>query len=122
VYSSDGGEIVPTGDIDPAAQELSQRIGGTASVQLSGFGNREFDAVSDAFVAQTTGAASAALRPKNFLSSSRRAQIRGTLAAARATGRQALFEFRGVVPDVEVTRFIERNARRIGVHARVDVV
>jgi hypothetical protein len=122
VHSNDGGEIVPTGDIDPAAQELAPRIGGTASVQLSGFGNREFDAVSDAFVAQTTGAASAALRPKNFLSSSRRAQIRETLAAAHATGRQALFEFRGVVPDTEVTRFIERNARRIGVRARVDIV
>jgi len=88
---------------------------------MVGFGDREFDAVSDRYVAQTTDAASAARKPKNYLALSRREQIRETLRAAEATGCQALFEFRGVVPDEEVVRFIRRNADRIGVEARIEV-
>jgi len=62
--------VRPTGDVDPAAQRLAQRIGGQPSVCLEGFGNREFDAVSDTMIAQTTSARSAAMRPKNFLNKS----------------------------------------------------
>ncbi|MGH2351841.1 MAG: hypothetical protein ACRDJN_09545, partial [Chloroflexota bacterium] len=58
--SNGGGILAPTGDVGPAAQALANRIGGQASVRIAGFGNREFDAISDRYVAQTTGAASAA--------------------------------------------------------------
>jgi len=106
--------IVPTGDIDEAATALAKRLGGHASVMIEGFGNREFDAVSREFVGQTFGAASALLKPDNFLSKDRKEQIRATLEAARATGRQAYFEFRKGVHD-DVMAFIRRNAERIGV-------
>jgi hypothetical protein len=65
-------------------------------------------------VGQTFGGTSALLKPDNFLSSSRRAQIRATLEAAKATGKKAYFEFRNGVHD-DVLDFIRRNAERTGV-------
>jgi hypothetical protein len=121
VVSSNGAEIVPTGDVDVAALVLAERIGGTASVRLAGFGNREFDAVSSQYVAQTTSAASASLRPSNYLSPGRRRQIRETLRAALETRRTALFEFVGVAPAPAVVEFITRNADRIGARAHIEV-
>jgi hypothetical protein len=108
------GRVIPTGDVDPAAQRLAQRIGGQPSVRLVGFGNREFDAVSDTLIAQTTSARSAATNPKAFLSKARRNQIRETLRAAQATGRKVVFEFTTATPAPEVRDFIMRNATRIG--------
>jgi RHS repeat-associated protein len=105
--------ITPTGDIDPAAMALARRLGGQASVAIEGFA-REFDAVSGQYVAQTFGGRSALLKPGNFLSSSRREQIRATLQAAKATGRKAYFEFTDGVHD-DVIQFIRRNAERVGV-------
>ena len=80
---------------------------------IEGFGNREFDVVSDVFIGQTFGGTSALLKPGNFLSGDRKAQIRATLEAAKATGRKAYFEFRNGVHD-DVLDFIRRNAERIG--------
>jgi hypothetical protein len=71
--------------------------------------------------ARTFGGTSALLKPDNFLSSSRREQIRATLAAAKATGRKAYFEFRNGVHD-DVLAFIRRNAERIGVGLRCQSV
>lgn len=104
----------PTGDVDPAAQRLAQRIGGQPSRCLEGFGNREFDAVSDTMIAQTTSARSAVTRPKNFLNKSRRRQIKETLKAAQGTGSIVLFEFTGGAPAQEVRDYILRNATQIG--------
>jgi hypothetical protein len=100
--------------VDPAAQRLAQRIGGQPSICLEGFGNREFDAVSDTMIAQTTSARSAATRPKNFLNKSRRRQIKETLKVAQVTGKTALFEFTGGAPAQEVRDYIIRNAAQIG--------
>jgi hypothetical protein len=86
---------------------------------VEGFGNREFDAVSDRFVAQTTRAQSAETHPRNFLSRSRRRQIRATLEVAKQTGREALFDFKGVRPHQDVIDFILRNAQRKEVRARI---
>lgn len=110
--------ITPTGDIDSAATALAKRLGGRASVTIEGFAGREFHVVSQQYVGQTFGGTSALLKPENFLSSSRREQIRATLAAARATGRKALFEFRNGVHD-DVIDSIRRNAQRTG--AQFDV-
>ena len=107
----------PTGDVDPAAQRLAQQIGGQPSVCLEGFGNREFDAVSDTIIAQTTSADSAAVRPKNFLNKSRRKQIRETLKATQETGRTALFEFTSGAPAQEVREYILRHAEQTGLSA-----
>jgi len=106
--------VRPTGDVDPAAQRLAQRIGGQPSVYLEGFGNREFDAVSDTMIAQTTSARSAVMRPKNFLNKSRRRQIKETLKAVKETGRTALFEFTGGAPAQEVRDYIIRSAEKAG--------
>jgi hypothetical protein len=106
--------VRPTGDVDPAAQHLAQRIGGQPSICLEGFGNREFDAVSDTMIAQTTSAHSAVTRPKNFLNRSRRRQIKATLKAAQVTGRIVLFEFTGGASAQEVRDYIIRNAAQIG--------
>ncbi len=118
---ADNPRIVPSGDKDAAASALADRIGGNASVLLEGFGNREFDAISEKYVAQTTRATSAATKPKNFLTMSRRKQIRETLRAAHATGRAALFEFTGGAPAREVIDFINRNSQRIGVAVEIVV-
>jgi RHS repeat-associated protein len=110
--------VTPTGDIDPAAEALAARLGGKASATIEGFGRREFDTVSEKFVAQTFSGASALLKPDNFLNARRRAQIRATLEAAKATGRKALFEFEDGAHD-DVVAFIERNAERIGAQYEV---
>jgi hypothetical protein len=119
-HGDGAGSLQPTGDIDAAARALAARIGGQPSVRLPGFGSREFDAVSDRYVAQTTGAMSATLRPRNFLTRERRTQFRVTMEAARATGRMALFEFTGGAPAQHVIDFIMRNALRIGVSVRIE--
>ena len=106
--------IIPTGDVDPAAQRLARQIGGQPSVRLDGFGNREFDAVSETIIAQTTSSLSATARPHNFLNASRRRQIQATLEAAQATRRKVLFEFTRGEPAPEVREFIRRNAEKIG--------
>ena len=118
-------KIVPTGDVDPAAKALADQLGGNAkhSVRIEGFGNREFDVVTDDFVAQAFGPAGPGKvptfvsKPKNFLSKSRRTQIRETLRAASETDRAALFEFTGGTPDAAVLDFIRRNAERTDVAA-----
>lgn len=108
-----------TGDIDPAAALLAARLGGLPSQTIAGFGNREFDAVSDDFVAQTTASRSAVTRPANFLTSPRKAQIRATLEAAKQEDKTAYFEFTAGRPHPEVVACIKRNALRIGADCRI---
>jgi RHS repeat-associated protein len=116
---SPGFHLTPTGDIDEAAVSLAKRLGGQATVRIEGVtgsaANREFDAVSRDFVAQTFSSPNASLNPKNFLSLSRKTQIRATLEAASQTGKKAYFEFTGGAPAKEVSGFIQRNAERTGV-------
>jgi hypothetical protein len=120
--------LTPTNDIDPAAKALADRFGGQPSVKIEGFGNREFDMVSDQFVGQAFGpktpgkAAAFEVNAKNFLNKSRRTQIRATLEAAQVTQRQALFEFSGGKPSQAVLDFIQRNAQRQGVSFQVNLV
>ena len=104
----------PTGDFDAAAEDLADRLGGLPSQTVSGFGRREFDAVSDAYIAQTTSSRSAVTKPDNFLTGDRKAQIRATLQAARQEGKTAYFEFTAGMPHAEVLDCIARNAARFG--------
>lgn len=112
---SQASDLIPTGDVDAAAWELAERIGGQPSVRIRGHGDREFDAVSDRYIAQTTSSTTVTSNPRNFLSRARREQIRHTLEVARQTGREALFEFTGGSPARDVLDFIVRNAERVGV-------
>ena len=112
-FSSNGGRFIfPDGQVDPAATVLGNKFGGQASVRIQGFGNREFDFISGRYVGQTFGGTTYSAKPKNFLSVSRREQIRQTIEAAKATGRQPLFNFEGGKPHQEVLDFISRNAER----------
>jgi len=52
---------------DLSADALADRLGGKSSVKIEGFGNKEFDAVSDEFIAETTDSLVALTKPKNFL-------------------------------------------------------
>ena len=106
-----------TGDVDPAAQALAIRLDGKASQTVAGFGNREFDTVSDLYIAQTTASQSAVERPDNFLTISRRDQIRATLAAAKQEGKTAYFEFTAGTPHPDIAAFIRRNAERLEAQA-----
>ena len=114
-----GRRVIPDGQIDPAATILGNRFGGQASVRLKGFGNREFDFISERYVGQTFGGQNIANNAKNFLSKNRRTQIRETLRAASETGRQPLFNFEGVTPHADILDFINRNAQRAGVTPKI---
>ena len=103
-----------TGDVDPAAQALAVRLGGLPSQTVPGFDNREFDAISEEFIAQTTSSQSAVTRPNNFLTMARKAQIRATLRAAKQEDKIAYFEFTAGRPHPEVVACISRNALRLG--------
>ncbi len=105
--------LTATGDKDSKASDLATRIGGVASVKIEGYGQREFDAVNDTYIAQTTNSVSATQAPSNYLNQSRKAQIRETLRVAVETGRTALFEFTAGQPSTEVAAFIRRNAERV---------
>ena len=109
------GRFTPSGDVDHAANMIGNRFGGQASVHIKGFGNREFDFVSSKYVGQTFGGDNFMLSPKNFLSKSRRSQIRQTMEAAKGNDRSPLFNFEGGAPHADVLDFINRNAERIGV-------
>jgi len=102
-----------TGDVDPAAALLAARLGGQPSQTVAGFANREFDAISDDFIAQTTASQSAVTKPGNFLTPHRKAQIRATLQAAKQEGKTAYFEFAAGAPHPEVVACIDRNALRL---------
>lgn len=108
-----------TGDIDLEAQRLAQKIGGLPSQKVDGFGNREFDAVSNEYIAQTTAAASASRKPHNYLNSGRRAQIQQTLEAAKQENKAAYFEFTFAEPHEDVKELIRRKAARLGVLAEI---
>ena len=73
----------------------------------------DFDAISDEFVAQTTASRSAVLKPANFLTGDRKAQIRATLQAAKQEDKTAYFEFTAGKPHAEVVDCIDRNAQRL---------
>lgn len=102
-----------TGDVDPDATLLAARIGGLPSQTIAGFGNREFDAVSPDFIAQTTASQGAVTKPGNFLTKDRKAQIRATLEAAKQEDKTAYFEFTAGKPHPEVIACIDRNASRL---------
>lgn len=114
-------KTTPTGDKDSAAVSLALRIGGIPSVKIEGYGDREFDVVSDKYIGQTTNSVSATKTPSNYLNPSKKAQLRETLRVAAETGRTALFEFTAGTPSTEVTDFLKRNAERVGAKYEVTV-
>ena len=104
-----------SGDVDKDADALATKISGVSSVTIPNFGNREFDAVSREYVAQTNSSGSVASRPDNFLSKDHRNQIKATLEAAEQENKTALFEFTKSVPHADVVSYIQAHAAQAGV-------
>lgn len=110
-------KLSPSNNPDPFADRLAKRIGGVSRVIIDGFGNKEFDAVSDVYIAETFNSEMAAdpKRASNFLKDRRRAQIRKAFEAAGRTKRVALFEFTNGAPSRAVIEFLEKTSRESGV-------
>ncbi|MFI6782574.1 restriction endonuclease fold toxin [Micromonospora sp. NPDC050276] len=107
------GELADVNVNDPAATALAARIGGRPSVRFTDDPiNREFDAVSHRFVAQS--------KPANFtLNKKFRDQVRATFEAAVRTGRVPYFHFEGP-PGPGVIKKLQEYGARYGVQPVID--
>jgi hypothetical protein len=107
------GELMPVPKEDAAADALRERIGGQSRVKFSTDpSGREFDVVSDEYIAQTKSA-------KAMVNRSFRAQAKATLEAAKATGRAVYYHFEGA-PPAETRSRLEHYSERYGVRLTYD--
>jgi RHS repeat-associated protein len=107
------GDLKPVDERDPGAHLLAQRIEGEPSVRFANGPYREFDAVSDQYVAQA--------KPANFrLSQAWRRQAKATFKVSIQSGRIPYFQFDGP-PDPDVLQALSRYAERYGVQPVIDL-
>ncbi|WP_434444218.1 restriction endonuclease fold toxin [Lentzea sp. E54] len=99
---------------DPAADALANRIKGRSQVEFANDPKgREFDAVSDRYLAQA--------KPADFRESKKwREQARDTFLYAQQTGRTPYFQFDGP-PHPNVLRKLDEYAARYGVQPVIDL-
>lgn len=98
---------------DEAADMLAEKLGGESRVKFSNDPKgREFDTVSDQYIAQTKP-------PLNSLDKQFRKQAKATIEAAIETNRKAYFHFEGK-PDDRVLRQLKEYAERYGVEIIID--
>lgn len=99
---------------DPAADALAQRIGGESRVKFANDPKgREFDVISDRYVAQT--------KPAGLgLGAKFRNQAKATFEAAQATGRIPYFHFEGT-PAADVLSKLQEYAHRYGITPVIDI-
>lgn len=98
-----------------AADALAERIGGVSRVRFEGdSARREFDAVSDLYIAQT--------KPKlNSLNLAVRNQMKATFEAAKETGRSVYYHFEGA-PNQSVIQKLSEYSIRYGVPVIIDTI
>jgi hypothetical protein len=107
------GDMVPSGDRDPAADALAKRLGGRPSVKFSTDPKgREFDAVSDDCIGQTKMSG-------RQVGSRLRNQAKATFEAAKATDRRPYFHF-DEAPSPGVVEKLADYARRYGLEPVID--
>ncbi|WP_283652794.1 restriction endonuclease fold toxin [Paenibacillus sp. RC334] len=107
------GKLVKVPKEDEAADMLAEKLGGEARVKFSNDPKgREFDTVSDQYIAQTKP-------PLNSLDKQFRKQAKATIEAAIETNRKAYFHFEGK-PDDRVLRQLKEYAERYGVEIIID--
>lgn len=107
------GELEKVSKPDPAADELATRINGESRVKFANDpAGREFDAISDEYIAQ----AKPALKT---IGKSWRNQTKATFEAAVETGRKPYFQFQGE-PDPAFLAKISEYEARYGVEAVID--
>ncbi|MFJ2723072.1 restriction endonuclease fold toxin, partial [Streptomyces sp. NPDC087437] len=107
------GDLVKVNKPDASADALAERLGGESRVKFANDpAGREFDAVSDAYVAQA--------KPANFqLGRSFRNQAKATFEMSQKTERVPYFQFDGP-PGPGVVEAIKRYSERYGINAVVD--
>ncbi|WP_315742546.1 restriction endonuclease fold toxin [Paenibacillus suaedae] len=99
------GELVKVPKEDEAADMLAKKLDGESRVKLKNDPNgREFDTISDQYVAQTKP-------PLKSLDKQFRKQAKATIEAANETDRKAYFHFEGE-PDNRVLRQLNEYAAR----------
>jgi WXG100 family type VII secretion target len=107
------GNLVKVPKEDKAADMLAKKLGGESRVKFRNDPNgREFDAISDQYIAQTKP-------PLNSLDKQFRKQAKATIEAAIETGRKAYFHFEGK-PDDRVIRQLKEYAERYEVEIIID--
>ncbi|MFF2556979.1 restriction endonuclease fold toxin [Nocardia sp. NPDC058058] len=109
------GGLVKVNKLDPDADKLAERIGGESRVRFDGdTAGREFDAVSDDYIAQA--------KPANFQVNKKfRTQARATFEAAQDTGRSVYYHFDGP-PQAGVREKLQQYADEYGVELVIDVM
>lgn len=109
------GELVQDKNRDPAADKLARRLGGMPRAKFSNDpSQREFDVVSDDYIAQTKGSRS------QKIGSEWRDQTKKTFEYSKRTGRQPYFHFEHE-PTPNVLRKINEYAERYGIDAVIDI-
>jgi hypothetical protein len=99
---------------DPAADALAERLGGESRMRFENDPKgREFDAISDEYVAQS--------KPADMqIGSSFRNQVKATFEYAIQSGRTPYFHFEGP-PRPDVIRKIEEYRQRYGTTPVIDI-
>ncbi|MFJ2667312.1 restriction endonuclease fold toxin [Nocardia fluminea] len=107
------GGLVKVNKPDPDADKLAERIGGESRVKYKNDpSGREFDAVSDEYVAQA--------KPANFAGNKKfRSQARATFEAAEANDKKVYYHFDGP-PSDDVIRTLRRYSDEYGVEVVID--
>ncbi|PXZ03942.1 restriction endonuclease fold toxin [Gilliamella apicola] len=105
------GGLVKVNKPDAAADALAQRIGGVSRVRFANDG-REFDCISDMYIAQTKPAL-------QQLNKSVRVQMKATFEAAKDTNRSVYYHFEGQ-PSQSVINKLNEYSNRYGVKVVID--
>ena len=107
------GKLVQVNKADAAADALASRLGGQSRVKFANDSvGREFDAVSDAYIAQTKPAL-------QTVNQSVRNQMKATFEAAQETGRKVYYHFEGQ-PAQSVINKLNEYSQRYGIDVIID--
>ncbi|MBP2656899.1 MAG: hypothetical protein H6Q73_4468, partial [Firmicutes bacterium] len=108
------GELIHVNKADAAADLLAERIGGQSRVKFASDSiGREFDAVSNEYIAQTKPAL-------QTLNKSVRDQMKATFEAAQETGKKVYYHFEGQPAKSVIDKLCEYS-QRYGIEVIIDI-
>jgi hypothetical protein len=113
LVSPHSGDLIKVPNLDSKADRLARKLNGVSSVKFSNDPKiREFDAISDEYVGQTTSQQTIGKKWRN--------EAKATFEAAKATGRTPYFNFETGLPNDDYLRALERYKERYGVDYIID--
>jgi hypothetical protein len=113
LVSPHSGDLIKSLKPDAKADKLAEKINGVSRVKFSNDPNgREFDAISDKYIGQTTS--------RQTIGSQWRTEAKATFEAAKTTGRTPYFNFETGLPNDDYLRALERYKQRYGVDYIID--